>query len=67
VVGRSTLEGNSELIAPLEWDLLRLEAEAYLGEVGSRLQDTGLQTKKVLMEGEPTECILELVRDQASM
>ncbi len=64
-VGRSTLEGDAEFISPLEWDLLRLEAEAYLGEVASRLHDAGLQTEKVLMEGEPAECIIEFVRDQA--
>ena len=62
---RSTPEVESGVIDPLEWHMLKSEAEAYLGEVASRLQDTGLQTRKTLVEGEPAERIIEFVRDQA--
>ena len=62
---RSTLEVESGVIDPLEWHMLKSEAEAYLDKVASRLQEAGLQTKKTLVEGEPAERIIEFVRDQA--
>jgi len=61
---RSTLEVESGVIDALEWHILKSEAEAYLGEVTSRLQGTGLQTEKSLVEGEPAGRIIEFVRDQ---
>jgi nucleotide-binding universal stress UspA family protein len=60
-----TPEVASGAIDPLEWQLLKSEAEAYLGGVVSRLQDAGLQTKEKLLEGEAAECIIEFARDQA--
>jgi nucleotide-binding universal stress UspA family protein len=57
-----TWEIESGVIDPLEWDLLKLEAEAYLRQLTSRLQDAGLETKQTLVEGKPAERIIEFVR-----
>lgn len=63
-VERSTPEVESGVIDPLEWHMLKSEADAYLDEVASRLQDTGLQMKKTLVEGEPAERIIEFAHDE---
>jgi nucleotide-binding universal stress UspA family protein len=61
----STPEAESGVCNPLEWHMLMMGAEAYLGQVASRLQQAGLQTNKLLVVGEPAERIIEFARDEA--
>ena len=52
------------VIDPLEWHMLKSEAEAYLDEVARRLRNAGLQTDRTLVVGEPAERIIEFARGE---
>ena len=49
----------TQAIDPLEWQLIKTEAEAYLNGVATRLQEFGLKTQKTLREGRAAEHIIE--------
>jgi len=49
----------SQSIDPLEWQLFKSEAEAYLNGVKTRLQDFGLQSRSALKEGQAAESIID--------
>jgi len=49
----------TQAIDPLEWQLIKIEAEVYLNDAASRLQDFGLKVKKMLKERQAAECIIE--------
>jgi len=51
-------------VDPLDWQLRRAESEAYLEEIIARLQELGLDTQKVVLEGQPAERIIEFAREQ---
>ncbi len=63
-VESSTPEIESGVIDPLEWHMLKSEADAYLSEVSQRLQKTGLETGKRLVVGEPAEGIIEFAHGE---
>jgi nucleotide-binding universal stress UspA family protein len=46
-------------VDPLEWELCRAEAEAYLDQVAERLSLVNVEAKQVLLEGQPAPCIVE--------
>ncbi len=49
-------------IDPLGWRLCKAEAEAYLLDVTDRLDQVGLVTEPVLLEGQPAQTIIEYAR-----
>ncbi|GIV79303.1 universal stress protein [Litorilinea aerophila] len=52
-------------VDPLEWHLRKSEFQAYLDEVGKRLAAVGVETEKVILEGEPAQTIIDFARSQA--
>lgn len=48
-----------QFVDPLDWELCKAEAEAYLTGVTKRLSDVGLETQASLLEGRPAERIVE--------
>lgn len=49
-------------VDPLEWQIKRVEDDAYIQRIGTELKNTGLETEAQLMEGNPAENIVELCR-----
>ncbi len=49
-------------VDPLNWQIKKAEAEGYLSDVALRLQTTGLQTEKQILEGPAAERIVEFSR-----
>ncbi|MGD2158141.1 MAG: universal stress protein, partial [Anaerolineales bacterium] len=49
----------TQAINPLEWQLIKTEAEAYLNEVTARLQSFDIKVQKRLEEGQAAEHIIE--------
>jgi nucleotide-binding universal stress UspA family protein len=48
-----------QFVDPLDWELCKAEAEAYLTSITNRLSDVGLETQASLLEGRPAERIVE--------
>lgn len=48
-----------QFVDPLDWELCKAEAEAYLTGITNRLSDVGLETQSRLLEGRPAERIVE--------
>lgn len=63
VVERERTNGENQAIDPLRWQMRKAETGAYLDELVNRFQDAGLETQKVLLEGDAAERIVEFVRD----
>jgi nucleotide-binding universal stress UspA family protein len=51
---------------PLQWQLRKLEAQAYLDKVQSRLQGSDLLIQSVVLEGPAAQSIAGYVREQKS-
>lgn len=49
---------------PLAWQLRKTEADLYVGEIKSRLEQTGLRVEKDLLECRSTEQILKFAHDK---
>jgi len=49
----------TQAIDPLEWQFIKAEAEAYLNEVTTRLQNFGLKVQRTLKEGQAAESIID--------
>lgn len=47
---------------PVDWTLKRSEAEAALARAAARLGDAGVETAQTLLEGDPTEHLLNYAR-----
>ena len=47
------------MIDPVDWQIRKAEAESYLSEIASRLQDAGLRVSIQLYDGRPAEQIIE--------
>lgn len=47
------------MIDHVDWQIRKAEAESYLSEVAERLQNAGLKTSTLLIEGRPAEQIIE--------
>jgi nucleotide-binding universal stress UspA family protein len=54
----------SQAIDPLEWHLVKTEAEAYLNEVVAHLQGFGLKVQGTLKEGNAAKHIIEFAHQQ---
>lgn len=48
-----------QAIDPLEWQLIKTEAEVYLNEVTTRLQNRGLKVQGMLKEGQAANSIID--------
>lgn len=55
--------GHGRFIDPLDWMMVRNEAEAYLDQWRSRLQAEGLNVSVVAIEGPPEHRIVDFVRE----
>jgi nucleotide-binding universal stress UspA family protein len=64
VVERDQATGLKRVIDPLQWQIRKVEAEAYLDKLVARLNRVGLQAEKVILEGLPQERIVEFTRDR---
>ena len=53
--------GNSP-IDPMGWHMQKQELQAYLEKTAERLQDSGLETSQVLLEGKAAENIIDYAR-----
>ncbi len=51
-------------VDPLGWHIRKAEAETYLGGVAARLRKAGLRTKRILLEGQAAERIIEFAHNQ---
>lgn len=49
-------------VDPLTWRIRKGEAESYLGDLALRLQNAGVSTEKVILDGPPAERIVEFSR-----
>jgi nucleotide-binding universal stress UspA family protein len=61
VLERTQAAGRTLSLDPLGWHIRKAEVEAYLGGVAARLQEVGLRTERVLLEGQAAERIVEFV------
>jgi nucleotide-binding universal stress UspA family protein len=53
-------EGRAEqAIDPLDWQLRKREAQAYLDRTSNRLQDSALKVGNVILDGEAPQCIID--------
>jgi nucleotide-binding universal stress UspA family protein len=62
VVERDQSTGLKRAIDPLQWQIRKVEAGAYLDSVVARFSRVGLQAEKVILEGLPQERIVEFTR-----
>lgn len=63
VVQRGFSSDMMPAVDPLEWQLRRAEAQAYLEEVSARLVEAGAQAEPVVLEGQAAERIVEYARE----
>jgi nucleotide-binding universal stress UspA family protein len=64
VVDRDQATGLRRVTDPLQWQIRKVEAGAYLDSLVTRLNRVGLQAEKVILEGLPPERIVEFTRDR---
>ncbi len=62
VLERPSGSAHDEAIDPLEWQLIKSEAKAYLQDVANRLEQHGLETNTEIKEGQAEEHIIEFVK-----
>jgi nucleotide-binding universal stress UspA family protein len=62
----STISGpHEQFIDPLQWQMIKTEAESSLNKVAERLQPHGLQVQKAILENWSIERILRYIQDNA--
>jgi nucleotide-binding universal stress UspA family protein len=61
VIEEPQTDGRVEPVDPLDWYMFKAEGEAYLDALVVPLQEAGLQTKRILLEGQPAHRIVEFV------
>jgi len=59
VVAQTRTAGLGRTIDPLRWHMRKIEAQSYLGSVGTRLQEAGLQVEEVTLEGQAADSVIE--------
>jgi nucleotide-binding universal stress UspA family protein len=64
VVEHDQTTGLKRIIDPLQWQIRKVEAEAYLDKLVAQLNRLGLQAEKAILEGLPQERIVEFTRDR---
>lgn len=58
-------EAAGKPVDPLDWEMYKAEAEAYLDDVKARLEEAGVhKVRTVLLEGRPAQRLLEFVEEQ---
>ena len=57
--------GEAAIVDPLDWEMRKLEALAYLDGIGEQLQETGLETELSLLEGHAAESIVASAQEKA--
>ncbi|HEX6385268.1 MAG TPA: universal stress protein [Anaerolineae bacterium] len=62
VLERSDLQEQAQL-DPLDWHLRKAEAQTYLHGIGARLEEIGLQTESVLLEGPAADRVIEYAHE----
>jgi nucleotide-binding universal stress UspA family protein len=60
----STVSGpHEQFIDPLQWYMIKTEAESSLHKVAERLQQHGLRVQETILENWSIECILKYIQD----
>lgn len=59
VLNNGADDGPMRLIDPLDWEMHKAEAAAYLNATAQRLEAADVPVARQLMEGGPTRCIVE--------
>ena len=55
--------GHAPAVDPVDWHLQKHESEMYLDQVADRLQKSGLTVEHTILEGNPSECVIEFARN----
>jgi len=63
VLEHRPVAGKIQPLDPLEWQIIKAEAFAYLNEVRARFEEEGLSVDTALLEGEPAERIIHFARE----
>jgi nucleotide-binding universal stress UspA family protein len=54
---------NGDPVNPLEWEMAKAEADAYLDRISEQLVEAGVErVTAVKLEGQPAQCIVEYIR-----
>jgi nucleotide-binding universal stress UspA family protein len=64
VLERPYQNGCAQPVDPLDWRMCKVEVESYLDHLVAQFQQSGLQAESLLLEGDPAEHIVKLVRDR---
>ena len=62
ILSRERTSIHPKPVDPLEWNQLKLEADAYLNKVAGRMKSVGLTVERYVLEGEPGQAIVEFAR-----
>jgi nucleotide-binding universal stress UspA family protein len=65
VLEKVQVEGCTQPVDPLEWQMCKAEAESYLQRMQRRTQDLGLRTETALLEGDPAQRITEFIHSRS--
>jgi len=63
-VEREPAGSGSRAVDPLNWQMRKSEAEAYIDEIAERLRETGLDVDVVLAEGRAAGRIIDFVKEE---
>src|SRR5512143_3997919 len=55
--------GCSQPVDPLDWRMCKLETQSYLDRLVAQVQQSGSEAESVLLEGDPAQHIIGLVRE----
>ncbi|HBY95096.1 MAG TPA: hypothetical protein DEP84_14240 [Chloroflexi bacterium] len=55
--------GRIPAVDPLDWEICKTEAQAYLERLAARLGEIDVPTECVVLEGQPAESVIQFVRD----
>ena len=58
--------GCSQPVDPLDWRMCKVETKSYLDRLVSQFQQSGSEAESVLLEGDPAQHIVELVRERGA-
>ena len=64
VLEKVQVEGCTQPVDPLEWQICKAEAESYLERMKRRAQDLGLRAEAALLEGDPAQRITEFIHSR---
>jgi nucleotide-binding universal stress UspA family protein len=64
VVFQKRSENQQSIVNPMDWQMLKSEADAYLKSVQSRLENVDVQSEPYVMEGNPAQQIIDYTRDE---